>query len=132
MKAGVTPVFFDPLIENEEIHRQLNDARVETVVVLDIILPGLQKYFPRPGLRIYRCQREGIPSVSAEFLFFMAAKGRGLNVNIPRQANFFSFKGMIQNTLLDPSSQAGASIGGSAEAVIQYTSGRKDRPRGSS
>ena len=131
MKAGVTPVFFDPLIENEEIHRQLNDARVETVVVLDIILPRVAKVFPQTRVKkfIVASVKEYLP-FPRNFFFSLAAKGRGLNVNIPRQANFFSFKGMIQNTLLDPSSQAGASIGGSAEAVIQYTSGAEGSPKG--
>jgi long-chain acyl-CoA synthetase len=131
MKAGVTPVFFDPLIENEEIHRQLNDSRVETVVILDIILPRVAKVFPQTRVKkfIVASVKEYLP-FPRNFFFSLAAKGRGLNVNIPRQANFFSFKQMIQNTLLDPSSQAGASIGGSAEAVIQYTSGAEGSPKG--
>jgi long-chain acyl-CoA synthetase len=131
MKAGVTPVFFDPLIENEEIHRQLNDARVETVVVLDIILPRVAKVFPQTRVKkfIIASVKEYLP-FPRNFFFSLAAKGRGLNVNIPRQANFFFFKGMIQNTLLDPSSQAGTSIDGSAEAAIQYTSGAEGSPKG--
>jgi long-chain acyl-CoA synthetase len=131
MKAGVTPVFFDPLIENEEIHRQLNDSRVETVVVLDIILPRVAKVFPQTRVKnfIVASVKEYLP-FPRNFFFSLAAKGRGLNVDIPRQANFFSFKGMIQNTLLDPSSQAGTSIGGSAEAVIHYTSGTEGAPKG--
>jgi long-chain acyl-CoA synthetase len=131
MKAGVTPVFIDPLIENEEIHRQLNDSRVETVVVLDIILPRVAKVFPQTRVKrfIIASVKEYLP-FPRNFFFSLAAKGRGLNVNIPRQANFFFFKEMIQNTLLDRSSRAGASIGGSAEAVIQYTSGAEGPPKG--
>ncbi len=131
MKAGVTPVFIDPLIENEEIHRQLNDSRVETVVVLDIILPRVAKVFPQTRVKkfIVASVKEYLP-FPRNFFFSLAAKGRGLNVNIPRQGNFFSFKQMIQNTLLDPSSQAGTSIGGSNEAVIQYTSGAEGSPKG--
>jgi len=131
MKAGVTPVFFDPLTENEEIHRQLNDSRVETVVVLDIILPRVAKVFPQTRVKrfIVASVKEYLP-FPRNFFFSLAAKGRGLNVVVPRQANFFSFKGMIQNTLLDPSSQAGAGIDGSKEAVIQYTPGVKGAPKG--
>src|SRR5512139_2445282 len=51
MKAGVTPVFFDPLIENEEINRQLNDSGVETVVVLEIILPRVAEVFPQARVK---------------------------------------------------------------------------------
>ena len=131
MKAGVTPVFFDPLIENEEIHRQLNDSRVETVVVLDIILPRVAKVFPQTRVKkfIVAGVKEYLP-FPRNFFFSLAAKGRGLNVNIPRQANFFFFKEMIMKTLLDPSSRAGAAISGSAEAAIQYTSGTTGSPKG--
>jgi long-chain acyl-CoA synthetase len=131
MKAGVTPVFFDPLIENEEIHRQVNDSRVETVVVLDIILPRVAKVFPQTRVKKYivASVKEYLP-FPRNFFFSLAAKGRGLNVNIPRQANFFFFREMIQNTLLDPSSQMGAAVAGSAEAAIQYTSGTGGTPKG--
>src|SRR5512139_3559828 len=99
MKAGVTPVFFDPLIENEEIHRQLNDSRVETVVVLDIILPRVAKVFPQTRVKkfIVAGVKEYLP-FPRNFFFSLAAKGRGLNVTIPRQANFSLFKEMIQKT----------------------------------
>jgi long-chain acyl-CoA synthetase len=131
MKAGVTPVFFDPLIENEEINRQLNDSRVETVVVLDIILPRVAKVFPQTRVKkfIIAGVKEYLP-FPRNFFFSLAAKGRGLNVSIPRQANFFFFKEMIQGVLLDPSSRAGTSIGGSAEAAVQYTSGATGSPKG--
>jgi long-chain acyl-CoA synthetase len=131
MKAGVTPVFFDPLIENEEIHRQLNDSRVETVVVLDIILPRVAKVFAQTRVKkfIVASVKEYLP-FPRNFFFSLAAKGRGLNVNIPRQPNFVPFRQLIQNTLLDPSSQAGAAIDGSAEAVIQYTTGTEGSPKG--
>jgi long-chain acyl-CoA synthetase len=131
MKAGVTPVFFDPLIENEEIHRQLNDSRVETVVVLDIILPRVAKIFPQTRVKkfIIASVKEYLP-FPRNFFFSLAAKGRGLNVNIPRQANFSLFREMIQKTLLDPSSQTGISTGASAEAAIQYTSGTEGSSKG--
>ena len=99
--------------------------------ILDIILPRVAKVFPQTRVKkfIVASVKEYLP-FPRNFFFSLAAKGRGLNVNIPRQANFIPFKQMIQNTLLDPSSQAGASIGGSAEAVIQYTSGAEGSPKG--
>src|SRR4030042_4523194 len=38
LKAGGVPVFFDPLAQEEELQRQLNDAAVETLVALDLVL----------------------------------------------------------------------------------------------
>lgn len=131
MKAGVIPVFFDPLAENEEIRRQLRDSRVETVVVLDIILPRVAQAFPDTRVKrfIVAGVKEYLP-FPRNFFFSLAAKSKGLQVNVPRQDNFSSFRKMVGDTLRDPSARAGTSIGGSADAAILYTSGTQGPPRG--
>ena len=90
MKAGVTPVFFDPLIENEEIHRQLNDSRVETVVILDIILPRVAKVFPQTRVKkfIIASVKEYLP-FPRDFFFSLAAKGSGSPCQYSPPGQFF-------------------------------------------
>jgi len=99
LKAGGVAVFFDPLEEEEELERQLNDAGVETLVVLDLVLRRVDKIFPRTKLKqfIITGVKDYLP-FPKDFLFSLAARGRGMTVKVAKKPNIHLFKDFLLGT----------------------------------
>ena len=131
LKAGGMAAFFDPLSEAEEIRRQLNDAAVETVVVLDLILPRVQGVFPQTKVKkwIIASVKDFLPFPRSYF-FSLAARGRGLNVKVSRQPNYHFFMELIQSASSDPPPPNQGPGNPDEPAVIQYTSGTAGPAKG--
>ena len=131
MKAGGAAVFFDPLADEEELQRQFNDAQVEILVALDLILPRVDKTFSRTGLKqfIITGVKDFLP-FPKDFLFSLAAKGRGLNVKVAQKPNIKLFRDFLAGGRSGPPDGEGIPVGPEEVAAIQYTRGTSGRPKG--
>ena len=131
LKAGGVAVFFDPLQEEAELERQFNDAGVETLVVLDLILRRVDKIFPRTKLKqfIITGVKDYLP-FPKDFLFSLAARGRGMNVKVAKKPRIHLFKDFLLGGAADPSSLEESSNSPEDEAFILYTSGTSGPPKG--
>jgi long-chain acyl-CoA synthetase len=131
MKAGGAAVFFDPLADEEELQRQFNDAQVEMLVALDLILPRVDKTFSRTGLKqfIITGVKDFLP-FPKDFLFSLAAKGRGLNVKVAQKPNIKLFRDFLAGGRSGPPAGEGIPVGPEEVAAIQYTRGTSGPPKG--
>ncbi len=129
LHAGGIPVFLDPLGEEEELQRQLNEVEVETLVALDLVLRRVDPIFSKTKLKqfIIAGVRDYLPFPRG-LLFDLAAKGRGIQVKLARKPNIHPFK----EFLLSGGSGSGAPPAGSPEEVacILYTRGTTGPPKG--
>jgi long-chain acyl-CoA synthetase len=131
LKAGGVAVFFDPLGDEEELERQFNDGGVETLVVLDLILRRVDKIFPRTKLKqfIITGVKDYLP-FPRDFLFSLAARGRGMTVKVARKPNIHLFEDFLSgNPSVLPASE-GMSNNPEEDAFILYTSGTSGPPKG--
>jgi long-chain acyl-CoA synthetase len=131
LKAGGVAVFFDPLIEPEEIRRQINDSGVETLVLLDLILPRVEKVFGQTRVKkfIFASVKDYL-SFPRDFFFSLAAKGRGLHVKVVRKGNCHLFKEMVMaaSPVSPPADLVPTDV--HTGAIIQYTSGTEGPSKG--
>jgi long-chain acyl-CoA synthetase len=130
MKAGGTVFFFDPLAEQEELERQLQTAKVETLVVLDLVLPRLEPFLAKLNLRglIVTGVKDFLPPLRG-FLFNLAARGKGMNVKVARKANLCPFREFLRIApaalvLPEEESKKAEDV-----AAVLYTRGTSGSPR---
>jgi len=131
LKAGGVVVFLDPLAEGEALQRQMNDAGVDTLVVLDLLLRRVDPIFPGTRLKhfIITGVKDYLP-FPRDFLFSLAARGRGMNVKVAKKANIHLFREFIDGRPTDLAALDGAPASPEEVAVVQYTSGTSTIPRG--
>jgi long-chain acyl-CoA synthetase len=121
--AGVRPVFFDPLAEKEQLREQFNEAGLETLVLLDLMVPKLSPIFPQTKIKKFIVARvkDYLPFPKSLF-FSLAARGYGLNVKLEKWPNLIPFKEFIA-TAPDRSPADQGAFGPDDVAVIQYCDG---------
>lgn len=128
LKSGVTVFFFDPLADEEELKRQIDDAGIETLVVLDLLLRRVDPVFSKTRLRkfIIAAVEDFLP-FPRSWLFSLAAKGRGIHVKLARKPNIFPFREFLRKGRPDLPGPAEAAKPDEG-AVVQFTGGNGRRP----
>ncbi|HSR13544.1 MAG TPA: AMP-binding protein [Thermodesulfobacteriota bacterium] len=128
MKAGVTPFLFDPLLDEDALERQLKEAGVETLVVLDLLLRRIDPVFARTRAKTFIIAgvKDFLP-FPRNFFFSLAAKGRGIHVRVAKKPNIFLFKDFLLKGRTDPFDSPAAP--GDAAAVL-FTKGTKGPGKG--
>jgi len=131
LKAGGIVVFFDPLAEEEELQRQLNEAGVEILVVLDLVLPRVDRIFSKTKLKqfIITGVKDYLP-FPRDIFFNLAARGRGMNVKVARKPHIRLFKEFLLSGRSDLPPAEGGPGNPEEVAVMQYTSGTSGPPKG--
>jgi long-chain acyl-CoA synthetase len=131
MKAGVLVFFFDPLLEEDELRRQINESGVETVVVLDLLLRRIDPIFPQTRLKnfVIAGVKDFLP-FPRNIFFSLAARGRGIHVRLAQKPNIYPFREFLQKGRPDPPTTEGSPLSPEDAAVVQYTSGKTGPPKG--
>jgi len=131
MKAGVLVFPFDPLLEEEELRRQINESGVETVVVLDLLLRRIDPLFAQTRLKnfIIAGVKDFLPFPRNVF-FSLAARGRGIQVKLAQKPNIYPLREFLQKGGADRPILGGDSLRPDDVAVVQYTSGKSGCPKG--
>jgi len=131
MKAGVLVFFFDPLLEEDELRRQINESGAETVVVLDLLLRRIDPIFPQTRLKnfVIAGVKDFLP-FPRNLLFSLAARGRGMHVKLAQKPNIYPFQEFLQKGRADQPMVDGNPLSPDDPAVVQYTSGKTGPPKG--
>ena len=131
MKAGVLVFGFDPLLEEEELRRQINESGVETVVVLDLLLRRIDPLFAQTRLKnfIIAGVKDFLP-FPRNLLFGLAARGRGIHVRLAQKPNIYPFLEFLQKGSPDPPAAEGDPRSPDEAAVVEYTGGKTGPPKG--
>jgi long-chain acyl-CoA synthetase len=131
MKAGVLVFFFDPLSEEDELRRQINESGVETVVVLDLLLRRIDPIFPQTRLKnfVIAGVKDFLP-FPRNIFFSLAARGRGIHVRLAQKPNIYPFREFLQKGRPDPPTAEGSPLSPEDAAVVQHTSGKTGPPKG--
>ncbi len=103
MKAGVLVFFFDPLSEEDELRRQINESGAETVVVLDLLLRRIDPIFSQTRLKnfVITGVKDFLP-FPRDVLFSLAARGKGIHVKLAQKPNIYPFREFLQKGRPDP------------------------------
>ncbi|NWF53215.1 MAG: AMP-binding protein [Syntrophaceae bacterium] len=131
MKTGVLVFPFDPLLEEEELRRQINESGVETVVVLDLLLRRIDPIFAQTRVKnfIIAGVKDFLP-FPRDLLFSLAAWGKRIQVKLAQKPNIHPFKDFLQKGRPEPPSAGEGQPGSEDAAVVQYTGGRTGPPKG--
>ncbi len=129
LKGGVTVFFFDPLADEEELKRQMNETGIETLVVLDLLLRRVDPIFSKTQLKKFIIAGvEDFLPFPRNWFFSLAAKGRGIHVKVARKSNIFPFREFLRKGGRD-SPGLGQPGKPDEPAVVQFTKGKGGRPK---
>lgn len=131
IKAGGVGVFFDPLQEAEEIKERINEARVEFLVILDLVWRRIKHIFPETKVRQFIVT--GVVeylSFPKNYFFQLAAKGRGIYVKVLPGPQIFPYADFLKIGQQLSSSQTEERANSAREAVIFFTKGTSGRAKG--
>jgi len=131
LKVGGVVCFFDPLAADEELQRQIEEAGAETLVVLDLVLPRVERILENKKLKHFIVTGvQDYLSLLRNFFFSLAARGRGMNVKVARRPNTVLFKEILFSSRSRLASWTEELADPDGVAVIQYTGGTSGPPKG--
>jgi len=127
IKAGAVETAISPLYKEREIEHQLNDSEAETIVVLDVLYPILEKVIGHTRVKnvIVTSLKEYMPSAKA-FLGSLLKKIPSYKVE--RKANTFFFQELLSKHEANPPK---VDIDPKEDlAALQYTGGTTGLAKG--
>jgi long-chain acyl-CoA synthetase len=94
LKAGAVVTAMSPLYKEREVEHQLNDSEAETIVLLDLLYPIVEKVWERTKLRnvIVGSLRDYMPSFKA---FLGSLLGKIPSRHVERGANVYFFRELV-------------------------------------
>jgi len=94
LKAGAVVTAMSPLYKEREVEHQLNDSEAETIVLLDLLYPIVEKVWERTKLRnvIVGSLRDYMPSFKA---FLGSLLGKIPSRHVERRANVYFFRELV-------------------------------------
>lgn len=131
IKAGGVSVFFDPLQEAEVIKRQLQEAQVEFLVILDLVWRRIKHIFPETKVRQFIIT--GVAeylSFPKNYFFQLAAKGRGIYVKVLPEPQLFPYADFLKKGQQILATHMEKSKNLPEEAVIFFTKGTTGQSKG--
>jgi long-chain acyl-CoA synthetase len=131
MKAGVLLFPFDPLVEEGELRRLINESGVQTVVVLDLLLRRIDPLLGQTRVKnfIIAGVKDFLP-FPRNMLFSLAARGRGIHVKLAQKPNVYPFQEFLQKGRPGQPILGGDPPRPEDAAVVQYTSGKTGPAKG--
>ncbi len=129
LKAGAVVVSMNPLFTAEELVQQLNDSGAETIVALSVMYELIKKVKPQTGLR-----RVIVTNIKEYFsplrrtLFSIVREAReGHRIDLRGEAETYAFQELLSQS---PDAPPAVDVAPDDLAVIQYSSGTTDMPKG--
>ncbi len=94
LKSGAVVTAMSPLYKEREVEHQLNDSEAETIVLLDLLYPIVEKVWERTKLRnvIVGSLRDYMPSFKA---FLGSLLGKIPSRHVERRANVYFFRELV-------------------------------------
>lgn len=129
LKAGAVAVSLNPLFNAEELTQQLNDSGAETLVALSVRYDLIKEARPRTALkRVVLTNIKEYFSPLRRALFSVVREAReGHRLDLHDEAGVYSFQELIAHASASP---PGVEVAPDDLAVIQYSSGTTDLPKG--
>jgi long-chain acyl-CoA synthetase len=127
LKIGAIDTAVIPLYKEREVEQQLNDSEAETIVVLDILYPIVEKVWQKTKLRrvIVTSSKEYMPSAKA---FLGSLLGKIPSRKIERKPNVYFFQELISKYEAKPPK---VEINPQEDlAALQYTGGTTGTSKG--
>ena len=129
LRAGAVVVSMNPLFTAEELTQQLNDSGAETIVALSVMHELIDKVKPRTALkRLILTNIKEYFSPLRRALFSIVREAReGHRIVLHGEADVYAFRELLSRALDSPPA---VEVSPDDVAVIQYSSGTTDQPKG--
>ncbi len=129
LKAGAVVVFSNPLLPSEELARQMHDSQVKVLVTLTQFVSRLSTV-PKedlPEKMIVTRFDEYLPLIKKSLFKLTRAKREGHVLSAEHKKQTFDFRKLLKTSLHTP---LNILVEPDELAVIEYTSGTTDLPKG--
>lgn len=129
LKAGAVVVSMNPLFDANELVHQLNDSGAETIVALSVFYREIQAVRARTALKriIISNIKEYFSPIRRVVFSLVHEKREGHQVDTRGAQNVFSFQQLLAEA---PSTSAPVRVDPNDMALIQYTTGTTEEPKG--
>lgn len=127
IKIGAVVTAISPLYKERELEHQLNDSEAETIIVLDMLYPIVEKVWEKTKLKrvIVTSLKEYMPSTLA---FLGSLTGKIPSRKVERKANIYFFKELLSKYGASPPK---VEINPKEDLVaLQYTGGTTGTSKG--
>jgi long-chain acyl-CoA synthetase len=127
IKTGAVVTTISPLCKEREVEHQLNDSEAETIVVLDLLYPIVEKVWKKTGLKrvVVTGLKDCMPTAKA---FIGSLLGKIPSRKVERKPNVYFFKKLLGKYEAKPPK---VEINPREDVVaLQYTGGTTGTPKG--
>ncbi|HEY0068399.1 MAG TPA: long-chain fatty acid--CoA ligase [Chloroflexia bacterium] len=127
LKAGAVAIPLNPMYVSRELRQIFNDADVQTVVALNVLVPRLQEIVPETSLR--RIVTTSMQDYLSPLMSLMlTVKERRDGVVVPTQGDgLYLYSDLIRNS---PTEYARSEVRPGDTALLLYTGGTTGTPKG--